>query len=281
MQFNKRSTRRQFLKAAGLGLGTLALPSRATPPVKSSHRQPFTFVQLCDPQLGFGGYEHDVATFTQAVKQINALRPDFVLICGDLVHKRTEAALADFLRIKAGLTMPCYCAAGNHDVGQRPTRESLEDFRKGVDRDYFAFEHKGHLFAIVNTQLWKAPLPDESAQQDVWLTKILGVASNQAMPIFIAGHYPLFTKEAEEDEKYDNLPISKRKELLKLFEQHGVVAMLGGHTHKLVINDYRGIQLVNGETTSKNVDHRPMGFRLWHVGDSRPFRHDFVALENF
>src|SRR5437588_11592772 len=39
--------------------------------------QPFTFVQMCDPQLGMGGYEADVARFKQAVKQINALKPDF------------------------------------------------------------------------------------------------------------------------------------------------------------------------------------------------------------
>jgi hypothetical protein len=35
----------------------------------------FTFVQLCDTQLGMGGYEHDVKAFRQAVQQINALTP--------------------------------------------------------------------------------------------------------------------------------------------------------------------------------------------------------------
>jgi len=32
----------------------------------SWHEQPFTFVQMCDPQLGMGGYEADVARFKQA-----------------------------------------------------------------------------------------------------------------------------------------------------------------------------------------------------------------------
>ena len=32
--------------------------------------EPFTFVQLCDTQLGMGGYEHDINTFRQAVSQI-------------------------------------------------------------------------------------------------------------------------------------------------------------------------------------------------------------------
>ena len=47
-------------------------------------QESFTFVQLCDPQLGMGGYEHDVETFTKVVERINELKPDFVAICGDL-----------------------------------------------------------------------------------------------------------------------------------------------------------------------------------------------------
>lgn len=46
-------------------------------------QEDFTFVQLCDTQLGIGGYEHDIKTFKQAVKQINKLNPDFVVICGE------------------------------------------------------------------------------------------------------------------------------------------------------------------------------------------------------
>ncbi|NQV31706.1 MAG: hypothetical protein HQ515_03385 [Phycisphaeraceae bacterium] len=75
-----------------------------------------------------------------------------------------------------------------------------------------------------------------------------------------------------------NLPPAKRKELLSLFEKRGVVAVLGGHVHRLLINEYKGIQLVNAETTSKNFDDRPFGFRLWHVEAERPFKHEFIPL---
>ena len=52
-----------------------------------SKEAPFTFVQICDTQLGMGGYERDVNSFKQAVKQINARKPDFTVICGDLVNR--------------------------------------------------------------------------------------------------------------------------------------------------------------------------------------------------
>ena len=137
------------------------------------------------------------------------------------------------------------------------------------------------MFVIVNTQLWKALVKDESEKHDSWLEATLQTAANERARIFVVGHSPFFVEKPDEDEEYFNLPVAKRKELLSLFEERGVVAVLGGHTHELLINEYKGIQLVNGETTSKNFDKRPFGFRLWHVGDARPFRHDFVPLEGF
>jgi hypothetical protein len=58
-----------------------------------------------------------------------------------------------------------------------------------------------------------------------------------------------------------------------------VVGFLAGHTHRQISNEYQGMQMVNGETTSKNFDKRPMGFRLWNVSAKRKLRHRFVPLE--
>ncbi|MDP4678851.1 MAG: hypothetical protein NWS46_00615, partial [Cyclobacteriaceae bacterium] len=60
---------------------------------------------MCDTQLGMGGYEHDKATFKQAVRQINNLDPDFVVICGDLVHWANDSSFNDFNNIKAGFNI--------------------------------------------------------------------------------------------------------------------------------------------------------------------------------
>lgn len=255
----------------GLGLTSCRTPEPAGE---------FSFVQLCDTQLGMGGYEHDVATFTEAVDQINRLNPDFVLICGDLVQDRNEKSFADFKRIRNGFNVPCHCAPGNHDVGNKPTAESLAYYRSVIGEDYYSFDHKGHTFVIVNTQLWKVDVPEESELQDAWLEEVLKTADGKDAPVFVVGHYPLFLGDPDEAEEYMNLPVAKRQELLDLFERHGVVAVLGGHTHKLTINEYNGIQMVNGETTSKNFDKRPMGFRLWRVPESGKAAHTFVPLES-
>jgi 3',5'-cyclic AMP phosphodiesterase CpdA len=228
-----------------------------------------------------GGYEHDVMTFKAAVRQVNALQPDFVVICGDLVNTANDRSFSDFNEIRAELTVPCYCVPGNHDIGKEPTQGSLAYYRQVVGEDYTSFEHKGYLFLLVNTQLWKSPMEGESKRHDSWLKRTLETAARNQSPAFVIGHYPLFLKTPDEAEEYMNLSPAKRKELLSLFEKGGVVAVLGGHTHRLIVNEHNGIQLVNAETTSKNFDKRPLGFRLWHVEGERPFKHEFVPLAGF
>lgn len=240
--------------------------------------RPFTFVQMCDPQIGFGGYEADLARFRQAVKQINARRPDFVVICGDLVNGARASSFRDLKAVKSGFGVPCYCAPGNHDVANHPTAATLNRYRKAMGRDYFAFDHKGCTFIILDTQLWKAPVAGESEKQEAWLKETLRRTNRAHRPVFIVQHYPLFEKTPDEPETYYNLPEPKRQELLQLFERSGVVAILAGHTHTTSRRSFQGIQMVTSETTSRNFDKRPFGFRVWHVAGKPPYDNEFVPL---
>lgn len=239
----------------------------------------FTFVQMCDTQLGMGEYEKDVSNFKQAVKQINAIKPDMVFICGDLVNKADDKSFKDFNDIKSGFMIPCHCAAGNHDVENKPNIASLMRYRQQIGKDYYTVKHKSFSFIITNTQLWKAPLAGETEKHDSWVKDELKKAKAESLPIFIVGHYPLYITTPDEKESYYNFPLDKRQELLDLYKEHGVVAVIAGHTHKTIINNYEGIQLVNGEVTSKNFDKRPLGFRLWTVTSADNIKHEFVQLE--
>jgi len=254
---------------------------KVKPSSTDTKREAFSFVQMCDTQLGMGGYEHDVATFKAAVKQINAMKADFVVICGDLVNKANDKSFSDFNSIKSGFKIPCYCAAGNHDVENAPTVETLRIYREKIGKDYYSVERKGYTIVVANTQLWKAPLEGESDKHDAWFKETLAAAKKKNSPVIIVVHYPLFVKNPDEKEGYFNIPPVKRKEILDLCEENGVVAFLAGHTHKQITNEYKGIQLVNGETTSKNFDKRPMGFRLWSVDGEKGLKHRFVEVEGF
>jgi serine/threonine-protein phosphatase CPPED1 len=250
-------------------------PSLGAGPLSES----FRFIQMCDTQLGFGGYEEDCERFRQAVRQINAMDDiDFVVICGDLVNTADEQSYRDFLSIRGGFRVPCHCASGNHDVGNVPTAESLALYRQRIGDDYYSFEHKGAVFVIVNTQLWKSPVAGETERQDAWLRGTLAAARDRRRPVFIVGHYPLFTDDPQEPENYFSLPLETRRELLDLFEHSGVVAVLAGHTHRTIIRNHRGIEMVSSTTTSRNFDDGPFGFRIWDVADGI-VSHRMVPLE--
>jgi len=246
---------------------------------QSPATEAFTFVQLSDPQLGWrAGYENDVNSLKQAVTHINALEPDLVVVCGDMVNNFNDNSVADFKEIISGFTMPCYWAPGNHDVGESGSVSRLTRYRQALGDDYFSFEHKGYTFVIANTSLWKLYIQGESEQHDAWLRQTLAAARDKNSPVFVVQHYPLYIKDPNEGEDRENLPPAKRSELLALFEDSGVVAVLTGHRHLLVINEYKGIQLVTGENTSGHFDNRPLGFRLWHVDSPTSIRHEFRPL---
>ncbi|WP_430809300.1 MULTISPECIES: metallophosphoesterase [unclassified Carboxylicivirga] len=240
----------------------------------------FSFVQLCDTQLGFDseGYENDVDKFKRAVAQINELNPDFVIVCGDLVNIPVDSTFSDFKKIAAGLKMPCYNAPGNHDVGNNPTDSTLTYYRKTIGKDYYEFHHKGYSFIVTNSQLWKGNSGNESDRHDLWFKQTLKNQSAKNYPVVVVGHYPLFSEKPEEEEGYFNFPSLKRQELLALFSRNNVVAYLSGHAHKLIINNYDNIQMVSGETLSRNFDNKPFGFRLWQVSPDTVMQ-NFVPLQ--
>ena len=240
-------------------------------------QEPFSFVQLCDTQLGMGGYAHDIRSFEQAVLQINELNPDFAVICGDLVHNASDSSYTDFLKIKGEFKIPCYVASGNHDVGNIPNDTTLNYYRKTIGKDYYTFQNKGYSFIVTNTQLWKVSVENESEKHDKWFKQTLDSLGNNTTAVFVIGHYPIFLKTPDEEEVYFNLPLDKRKEILALFKSNKVKAYLSGHKHETVINSYENIQLVSGETTSKNFDERPLGFRVWKVS-ADTISHRFVPL---
>jgi serine/threonine-protein phosphatase CPPED1 len=247
-------------------------------------QQQFTFAQVCDPQLGINGYQHDTATLRLAIEQLNRDQPEIVWFCGDLVHEHADPeGLADFQAIRAGLQVPSFCVPGNHDVGNEPTPRHLRRFRALFGPEQRAVEHKGVTFIGVNTPLWKAPLHGETEGQDDWFREELENAGSR--PVFVVGHHPLFVERPNEDEHYFNLPHAQREKLLGWLRKFKVTAMLTGHTHRNTVHDLGGPLMVTSVSTSESRDASPLGYRLWHVhvdtatGELAQLSHTYKAIE--
>ena len=109
-----------------------------------------TFLQMSDPQFGMftanRDFTQETANFEFAIATANRLHPAFVVVCGDLVNQSGNTAqIAEFQRIahklESGIAL--YTVAGNHDVGNGPTPESLAVFRSHFGKDYYTFTYPG------------------------------------------------------------------------------------------------------------------------------------------
>lgn len=239
-------------------------------------------VQLCDPQLGFGedGLEADIARLEKAVQQINALKPDVVIVAGDMVNDiGDEPSIAIFLQAIARLEAPVLLTAGNHDLPDPVTAEGLQRYRSFFGNDFRTMTCKGRLIVSANSQLWREAPAEERERHDRLLRDALQRAKENGQPVILLTHVPPFISSADEADEYFNLPKAMRADLLREAEEGGVTVWLAGHTHRTARRNHHRIAILNGETTGRNFDRHPAGFRLLTLYPGhRPFDWDFHAL---
>lgn len=242
---------------------------------------PFSFVQFTDPQLGFGEYEQDLEHWRLSVERINLLQPDFVLLCGDLVHDPYDAqAWQDFFDAYAALDVPCYVVPGNHDIGLEEIDPMLlRAYREKIGSDNGTFEHKRFRFIWINTQFWKdEKFSEETQAHDRWLESCLESAREQSSPIIVAGHHPCFLAQPDEPDEYFNLPQSIRLPLIEQFKASGVRAYLSGHRHIPLSHTHQQIKFVTAASTARNFDDSPPGFNLWSVDEQGELDYEVILL---
>lgn len=218
----------------------LSLSSSARTP-QTPADAPFFFLQFSDPQFGMftanKDFAQETANFEFAIASANRLKPAFVVVTGDLVNKAGDPAqIAEYRRVAAKLdrSIPLYNVAGNHDVENVPTPETVAAYTKAFGPDRYTFTRGDFVGIVINSSLVKAP--DKAgallAEQESWMKARLADARQAgARHIVIFQHHPYFLKAADEAEVYYNLPLARRAEYLKLFHDSGVKYIFAGHLH--------------------------------------------------
>ena len=267
---------RRSLLWVGLGLPLLAgmLLFHGCRTTESPSGSEVVFAQAADPQLGFNDFAVDAARFGQEAARINQTPARFTLICGDLVNKPKEPAYQEFLRILKSFRQPVYCVPGNHDV---PTATALDQYRRLIGPDHQSFTSGKLAFVLLNSDLIKRRAEPDYSWQRHWLKLELRKYAESRLPVIIVMHHPPFIRQPDEPDKYFNLPRRQRRELIELFKQNGVIAVLYGHTHKTGLAVFDGITYAGCPTTSKNFDNKPHGFSLWRY-DGKKLTAETVEL---
>ena len=102
-----------------------------------------------------GGGEDKWHVFDRAIAEINALKPDFAIMVGDLIQgytadiKKIESEWKEFWGHQSPLRVPFIALPGNHDITNRMMYDYWVD---NLGRTYSAFTYKNCLFLLLNTE---------------------------------------------------------------------------------------------------------------------------------
>jgi 3',5'-cyclic AMP phosphodiesterase CpdA len=248
---------------------------------------PFFFIQLSDPQFGMftgdAGFEQETANFEFAVAAVNRLRPAFVVVTGDLVNKPGDPAQTEeYLRI-TGLVapeIPVYHVAGNHDVENEPTPDSLAAYRQRFGPDRYTFRHGAVTGLVLNSSLIHSPAgaPVEAQAQDRWLRAELE-STRAARPthLIVFQHHPWFLETADEADQYFNIPVVRRRDFLGLFREYGVNTLVSGHYHRNAVATDGAITAVTTGPVGQPLGEASSGIRVFVVTDQQ-ITHTYYPL---
>src|SRR5215470_1466386 len=138
-----------------------------------------------------------------AVREIVRRRPAFTVHLGDMVHPMPSlptfaVAAKEAQMILAPLDPNLRLVAGNHDVGDKPLKglpaeyaspHSLALFEEHFGPSWYAFEHGGCRFVVINSSLINRGI-DAEEQQRNWIEGLL--ARGDRLRTFLFSHYPPF-----------------------------------------------------------------------------------------
>ena len=256
-------TRRAFLAALLL----LSAPSPAR-----AQAEPWFFVQLSDPQFGMftadSNFVQETANLEFAVATLNRIRPAFVVVTGDLVNKPGDAAqIAEYRRIMAKLdpAIRVYDVAGNHDVENAPTPESVEAYRRQHGPDRYTIRHRGLVGIVLNSSLIHTPTkaPAEYEAQRRWMeAELEKVKAEAPRHLLIFQHHPWFLTQATEKDEYFNIPLERRTPHLELFRRYGVSHLLSGHYHRNSFGKYGEMEMVTSGPIGMPLGKDGSGLRV-------------------
>ncbi|HAM98757.1 MAG TPA: metallophosphoesterase [Marinilabiliales bacterium] len=227
----------------------------------------FTFVFMTDIHLQ--PESRAVEGFRQAMDSVNKLRPDFVITGGDLImdalgqsYGRADSLYQLYQQESKHLQMPVYNTMGNHEIYGIYTESNADPnhpeygeqmFEKRLGKSYYAFEHKGWKFMVLNSiedthKSGYIGLLD--APQLEWIKTELAT-TDTSQPLVIATHIPFVSAYMQKFEgstlaSDSSLVVANSKQVLDLFAHHNLKLVLQGHLHILESIYIDGITFITG-----------------------------------
>jgi len=233
---------------------------------------------LSDPHLRTGPIGAESATgLFRALGRAVALRPDFVVITGDLAEHGLAAEYDVLGDVLAGVPVPVHLVAGNHDDPVALARVLSEPGPQHLSGGLtYSRVHDGANVVVLDSHGRDQPAGHLGADQLDWLDATLASLPDQ--PTFLCLHHPpvcvgIPFLDAQRLTDADALATEVRSHAK-------VTSVLAGHVHRAVDAPFAGVGVHTAPSTYRQSSltlregefmgyvHEPPGFLLHvaHVG---------------
>ena len=254
-----------FVQMADPQFGMYSSVSKFSEADKAERRQRGINIEYSGPILE--GLAKETSLFTEAIETANKIKPDFVVICGDMVHNsNSDEQFQELIRISRLLNedIKLYWVAGNHDVGDKPTRAGLAKYKEQFGEYNYSFQEENCYFIVLNSSICYDPgsVPDEWDILISFLEKELQIAASaQQSHKIIFMHHPLFLNDPNEGDNYFVIPSARRAKIIDLITEYDVSAVFTGHLHKNNSQKLGGTELVSTGPVGFPIGNDPSGIR--------------------
>ncbi|CAF0824085.1 unnamed protein product [Adineta ricciae] len=223
------------------------------------------------------------------IKKLNEMepKPKFFIVCGDIVdaydfeepfRTRQEKDIKEVLA-ELDPSIPLVCVCGNHDVGDEPTRSSIQRYVDNFGDDYFDFYCSGVHCIVLNSQFYahSANVEDLKSQHEQWLDRVL--KDHSAKHTIIFQHIPWFLRTYDEDKDYFNIEINTRLQMLEKFHSSGVKKIFCGHYHRNAGGSYKSMEQIVTSAIGLQLGVDKSGVRLVRVTED-DIEHQYFATDD-
>ncbi len=220
------------------------------------------------------------AILRQAIPMMNALRPDFIVACGDLVGDESEESYRRLQTLLQPVEAPIHFLMGNHDDRAAFRRVFRPDAVSSADPVCEAFERGEFRFLLLDSILPGKVEGRLGMEQLHWLE--VELTAHPDRPTWIFLHHqplPIYIRWL------DALGLQNQEELLAVLARHPQVeAVCYGHVHQVRRWWYRGALFLSTpalafQFSSINqeleIAQEPPGFRRIEIrsGERRHWLH--------
>jgi len=234
--------------------------------------KPFSFVHVADLHLGYAQYNLDVRredfekAFQEVVEKTIELKPDFMIIAGDMFHQARpsnvtlETTITSFRRLRdAGI--PVLAVDGGHDSAPNIVTGTILNPLDSAGLIYYLPRHEGAYWRNESCYVYGVPnfrTKRRTAEQ-------LPIFLEQNKPSPDPSTFNIFLFHMALDLPYVTPPYIEAEASPELMPD-GFNYFAGGHVHQPSINKFKnGLLVYSGCTETVNFDDARFDKGFYHV----------------